>query len=54
VIERYLESPCALGDCPCISHKLGLPQLLDPEWAETFAALREERQRKAEQENARR
>ena len=27
VLDLYSKSPCAVPDCPCIVHKLGLPQL---------------------------
>ena len=25
-VRRYLETPCAVPNCPCIIHKLGVPQ----------------------------
>lgn len=27
VLDLYSKSPCAVPDCPCITHKLGLPRL---------------------------
>jgi hypothetical protein len=30
--REYLEHPCAVPDCPCMTHRLGLPQ------ADEFAA----------------
>jgi hypothetical protein len=36
VIRRYKETPCAVPNCPCMVHRLGLPQ------ADEIAALLEQ------------
>jgi len=27
LVRRYLETPCAVPNCPCMVHRLGLPQV---------------------------
>lgn len=34
-LSRYKDNPCAVPNCPCVTHKLGLPQ------ADEYARLRE-------------
>lgn len=41
VFTKYRESPCAVPNCPCMTHRLGLPQA--DEIARIMAEVREKR-----------
>jgi len=45
IMREYLEHPCAVPDCPCMTHRLGLSPLADLVAAGYFAAHGENRNR---------
>jgi hypothetical protein len=45
VTREYLEHPCAVPGCPCMTHRLGLPTLAELVAAGYFAAHCENRDR---------